>query len=164
MERKMSTANKHCSDRTTITRLQSRLAEAKTDKSKQTIKDLLSKAIFNQKTFCATEKSFRIGLETLKDFCKVSHSNNRNLCDRGFSLKVEGTTAISRCRKGRIWSDDFETCFLVDEYHYTSASDFNDDKSDPPGDILSSGRLGSKFYKLVVGIEVKNVSDPEKCN
>lgn len=163
LQRKMTSTNKVCKNNTGISRLNDRLAKAKSDDSKARIQKQLAKAIFRQRTYCATAKSYRLTLEKITDFCKDSQSNNRDYCSRGFSLKIEDTEAISRCRKGRIWNDDFETCFLVDEYYYTSASNFEDDRLDPPGEILSTGRTSNRFYKLEIGTAVKSVSSADKC-
>ncbi len=170
-ERKAATSKAKCENNTAIDRLKTRLATAKTEKSKAGVQKLIDKALAKQQAYCRATTANLAVVDKIKSFCSIAASASTSYCKFGYSLRVKGTEASSRCKRGRLWfagngtGDDANgKCYYVEEYYYTSADAFGNGKQTGRGEILYSGQApGTNFYQINTGFYLDGVKKQADC-
>jgi len=167
-ERKTATSKSRCEDKTQIDRLKVRLATAKTEKSKISIQRSIDKALLKQKKYCDATTAGTASVAKLKSFCSIASSADTSYCRFGYSLRVKGNEASSRCKRGRMWfagtGDAAGKCQYVEEYYYTSAADFGRGKETGRGEIIWAGpKPDTNFFQINVGFYLDAVKKAEDC-
>lgn len=169
-ERKAATAKRRCEDKTQVDRLKVRLATAKTDKSKKSIQALITRAEAKQQGFCKQFTETTAAVTKIQEFCKIAGGQNTSECKFGFSLRVKGTDASSRCKRGRMWlapvpntRDVPLQCYYVEEFFFTSEKDFGNAKSGGRGEQLYADRPFGTYYQLRSGFLLNTIKKAEDC-
>ena len=166
-DRKAATADLHCKNSTQVNRLTERFNKATTDKSKATIKKLLDKAVKKQAAYCTLKDTLVAQATKIKGFCTIS-SQDTSTCKFGFSLRVKGGEASSRCKMGRGWTKpDNATenkCYYIEAYFYTAKTDWEKGKANPRGSILTDqAPPGAKYFQLNTGFLLESVKKQADC-
>ncbi len=162
-QRKADSAKAKCENNAPIDKLKARLATAKTDKSKANIQRSIDKAIAKQQKYCAQATTFTAAVSKIQSFCANAASANTGYCKFGYSLRIRGTDASSRCKRGRLWFPDKNACYYEEEWYYTSQAAFGNGIGTGRGEILYSGQPGENFYQINVGFLVSEAHSQEDC-
>lgn len=175
-ERRAATAKKRCDDQTQIKRLQARLTKATSPNSIARIQTLITNAQNKQKIYCDRTTAALAAATKIKDFCSRATGDISSYCKFGYSLRVKGTEASSRCKRGRLWTaptpnlrNQPSKCYFIEEYFFTSVKEWGDSKSTSRGEILYADRPTTRegkpadYWQINLGYLLDAIKKQEEC-
>jgi hypothetical protein len=162
-QRRIDSNDQRCKNSAAVDRLKVRLSEATSEKLKVSIQRQIRTATSRQQVYCAAVDKIKADQAKVAGFCENLVSFNTDYCDLGYTIRIVGTNATARCKRGRLWSSEKGKCYFIEEYYFTNSKTYLNAKANPRGEILYSGQPASNYFQLNTGFLVNNIKTSDAC-